>query len=53
MDYVEDNKLDPKHEYYMQVQLSMYITKSKVCDFFIFSMADFQRVTVDFDPDFL
>ena len=51
--YVEDGKLDPKHEYYMQVQLSMYLTKAKVCDFFIFSMADFQRVTVHFDPDFL
>ena len=40
-------------DYYMQIQIQLYLCKAKICHLFIFSMADTLTVKVEFDHDFL
>ena len=45
--------LKKTHEYYMQVQIQLYVCKAKRSHFFVFSMADHIKIDIDIDPHFL
>ncbi len=53
VDYIEDGKLKENHSYYMQVQLQLYLSKAKMCYFFVFTFVDFLLIKVEIDPAFL
>lgn len=48
-------KMNPKHAYYAQVQLNMWVTNTKFCDFILYSLKenDFIIVEVCFDSAFV
>lgn len=51
--YVTDHCLKKTHDYYYQVQILLYLTGLKKCDFFIFSKQDSLLLTIERDDDFL
>ncbi len=53
VDYIQENNLKKSHMYYTQVQLQMYVTNTCICDFFVFSEADYKMLEVPIDHDFL
>lgn len=53
---VNDTKspeLKKSHIYYTQIQLSLYITRTKICHFFVFSEKDFVLSSISLDEYFL
>ncbi|XP_070205985.1 uncharacterized protein [Littorina saxatilis] len=45
--------LKEKHEYYTQVQLQMFVTKTEFCDFVVWTPKDLAVVKVEYDPEFM
>ena len=46
-------KLKTSSEYFLQVQLQLYLCKAKKCHFFVFSTADQIKIDIDIDTHFL
>ncbi len=49
----EEGFLKKNHEYYCQIQISMYCLTVKKCHFFVFSSADFRLLEISRDDSFL
>ncbi len=52
VDYIVNGALKKTHPYYTQIQITMLLCHSLKCHFFVFSMADYLHLEIDFDPDF-
>ncbi len=53
VDYIVDGQLKENHSYYMQIQLQMYLSKSKLCYLFIFTFVDYLLLEIPINPSFL
>ena len=47
--YVKNSQIKQTHEYFCQVQLLMYLTRTKKCNFFIWSEADYLLLEIELD----
>lgn len=51
--YLKNGCLPKTHPYYFQVQIQMFVCNVDMCDFFVFSTADFKLIQILYDADFL